>query len=242
MALAREVDLVRPACEERDRGEPATAARHDPPAVGELLAVEVAPQAAAGLLAMRLCVGGLTLEDRRDRRVRVDLAVGVVERDPDRFAAVLERVHVRDLVPCAEDQRPVRPDRDQPTHVTNGHRAELPRVLGGIDDDLAGTVRRLDRRQVGAFDGRFLRVGPQRREAVVEDRDLEVGAGDLGRRPARFRGTERAIVGSGQECPVLAMRRGDDPLAEDRVPAALRHRLRWGRRRVAVRRQASGNR
>ena len=59
-------------------------------------------------------VGGFALEDRRDRRVRVDLAVGVVERDPDRFAPVLERVDVRDLRPCAEDERPVRPDRDQP--------------------------------------------------------------------------------------------------------------------------------
>ena len=60
-------------------------------------------------------------------------------------------------------------------------------------------------------------------KAIVEHRDVEVGAVDLRLDSAGLGGTERAVVAGWQERPVLAMSRGDHPFAEDGVPAALRH-------------------
>ena len=55
----------------------------------------------------------LVLHDGRHKWIRVDLAMGMAQRDADRLAAVLEDVHVSDVSKAAELVGAVAPDLDE---------------------------------------------------------------------------------------------------------------------------------
>ena len=106
--------------------------------------------------------------DRRQERVAVDLPVRVVQRDADLDAAVLEDVDVLDVLARAELRVAVAPHPHQRLGALGRQRAERAVVVVGVDDHLGRAARRLERR-----------------EAVVEDDDLEALERDLGLRAAR---------------------------------------------------------
>jgi len=91
-------------------------------------------------------------------------------------------------------------------------------VVGRVHDDLAPAAGRRHRHELGTRHGRRLRVRPQRGEAVVEDRDVEVRAADLAVPGAGRVGAERAAVGRRQERALLAVGRERDPLAGALLP------------------------
>lgn len=136
----------------------------------------------------------------------------VVQGDPDSLAAVLENVHVGDLRARPQLEGAVSPDGDQPLDLGDAGSREGRRVLRGIDDDLAHAHRRTDGGQLGPLHRRLGPVAMERRKAILEDDDLEVGPIDLGGRVTGARRTERAEVGRRQVGPLLALGGGDDPL------------------------------
>jgi hypothetical protein len=166
--------------------------------------------------------GQLAQRPRRDVVERVDLPVRVVERDADDLALVLERQHVR--VPLGAEHRvAVGPDVEQQPHALDADARQRRLVVGRVHDDLAPAAGRRHRHELGARHGRRLRIRAQRREAVVEDRDVEVRAPDLAVPGAGRVGAERAAVGRREERALLAVGRERDPLAGGRVEPALTH-------------------
>src|SRR5260370_2467260 len=115
----------------------------------------------------------LRLGKRWDERQRVDLAVRMVERDPDLFALVLEDVHVGDLGPGTELTVPVGPHVDQKAHAVDGEPGQRELVLRRVDDDLAAGRRRPDGPALAT-------VRTESWEAVLEHHDLERVEGNLG--------------------------------------------------------------
>src|SRR6266566_4096323 len=162
----------------------------------------------------------------------VDLAVRVMERDPDLFALVLEDVDVGDLRPRAELAVAVGPNVDEEPDPLQRQARQGQLVLGRVDDDLAARRRWTDRTPVAP-------VGPERRKAVLEHNDLE--------RVERYLGcaawpawTQRAEVG-GEEGPVVALGGVCDPFAPQWIEAKLRHRLSMPRFRCAHGRTQAGS-
>ena len=89
VTVRQHVQLEGPARRERHEGGPVLTAQHDAGAL--LLKREDALEQVGRRAVDRI---EQTLRARRDVRVRVDLAVRVVQGHPDRFAAVLEREHL----------------------------------------------------------------------------------------------------------------------------------------------------
>src|SRR5260370_36525518 len=83
----------------------------------------------------------LQLGEWWNERQRVDLAVGMVERDPDLFALVLEDVDVVDLGPRTELSVAIRPDVDQKAHAFGGGLGRGELWLRRVGDDLASCRR-----------------------------------------------------------------------------------------------------
>jgi hypothetical protein len=139
--------------------------------------------------------------------------MGVVQRDTDRLALVLEDEDVGDLGAGAQLGIAVRPDVDEVRHLLHRQIGEGGSVVAREHHDLGRTGRGLDGVEVVPCHVRLGRVTAQRRPAVVEDGDVVRPARDL-RRARRISGrAQRAEVGRRQEGAVLAGRREDDPLA-----------------------------
>jgi hypothetical protein len=87
----------------------------------------------------------LRLGEWWDERQCVDLAVRMVQGDPDLLALVLEDVDVGDLSPRSELSVAVGPDVDQKANPIGGELGQRELVLRRVDDDLAAGRRRPDR-------------------------------------------------------------------------------------------------
>jgi len=137
-----------------------------------------------------------------------------MQGDADLHAAVFEDEHVVDVIACAELHVAVAPDPHQRLCPLGRERAERAFVFVCVHDHLGCAVRRLE----GG-------------EAIVEDRDLEGGDGDLGGRPSRAGRAQRAVVAIGQEGALLPVDRIGDLLAAQLIEAKLAHaaELSWMR-------------
>src|ERR1019366_7665846 len=79
---------------------------------------------------------------RGHEREAVDLAVRVVQRDPDLLTPVLEAVDLGDAVQGAEGRGPVGPRLHDRPGPLRGQPGERPVVVGGEADHLAAAVGR----------------------------------------------------------------------------------------------------
>ena len=218
-----QLHLVRPAGGGRDERDPVLVRRHHP-GPGPLGGDDVGEQVAAGAFPVPPSRREDLLPRGGQVGIAVDLAVGVGQRHPDLFAMVLEGEDVLDALDRPQRRRPVGPHVDHQPGALGPQVGEDPVVLVGEADDLAapepGTelghrVARRTRRDVE------LDTGGQRREPVLEDDDLVVALGDLGR-PAGPGRHQRALVGRRQEGAGLPMRGDGHPLPQQRVVAQLR--------------------
>jgi hypothetical protein len=151
----------------------------------------------------------------RHERQRVDLAVGMVQRDPYLFALVLEDVDVGDLCPLAQGLVSISPDIDQQAYSFDRELGEGRRMLRRVDDHLATHGWRPHHTP-------SLAIGPECGKSVLENDDLVGVKRYLGCAPNPAR-TERTEV-SRQESSVVPLRRIRDPLLAQRVEAEVRHR------------------
>ena len=176
---------------------------------------EGAAEAALLVAAVRDVSGELGVDGRRKVIERVQLAVEVVERRPDRGAAVLERHHVS--WPSAHNALCGHGGSRRGRSVAGRTaRPSSARVVGRVNDDLASSR--------GA--GHEPIVGDRRRrcerwKSVVEHRDVE--------RPRQLRaaGAQRARIGDhgdGATRPRVACRRHDDPATSESIEASLQGR------------------
>jgi hypothetical protein len=134
----------------------------------------------------------------------------VMQRDADLHAAVFEDEHVVDVIACAELHVAVAPDPHQRLGALGRERGERAFVFVCVHDDLGRAVR-----------------GLEGGEAIVEDRDLEGGDGDLcfvSRPPlSGARGAQRAVVAIRQEGALLPVDGVGDLLAAQLLEAKLTH-------------------
>ena len=112
MPQGREVDFIRPPREWRYKGDPVLVAQHSP-FTAALTLEDVAEQAASGFAVVPGFGAELAFDHRRHERVRVDLAMGMAERDADRLASVLEDVNVADVRQQAQLTGAVAPNLDE---------------------------------------------------------------------------------------------------------------------------------
>src|SRR5439155_18735350 len=113
---------------------------------------DVAVQAPPGLAHVLRLGGKLALDDGRDERVGVDLAVGMAQGDADLLAAILENVDIAHVGQPAELAGAVAPDLDEVADVLDALLAQGRIVVGRVADDLGPVL--------------ITRVG---RETVLED-------------------------------------------------------------------------
>jgi hypothetical protein len=111
VAGREQVDLERPAGGEGHEGQPAGRPGHHPLAV-RLGLHDRAGAAAAGGVAVGAGHVQLAGGPRGHERVGVDLAVGMMQGDPDLLAPVLEREHLLHPLQRAQLEGPVGPDLD----------------------------------------------------------------------------------------------------------------------------------
>ena len=157
--------------------------------------------------------GKLEVSHRGNERQGIDLAVGVVKRDADLFALVLEYEDVADVRTRTECLVAIRPDVDQKPDPFHGKPSESQRVIRRVDDDLASGARRMV--------VTVARIMADRGEPVLEHDHLEVIERDLGI-AFRTRRAQRAESG-GKEGAVVPFRVVGDPFLTKRIEAQLRH-------------------
>jgi hypothetical protein len=163
------------------------------------------------------------LRPRRQVRVGVDLPVRVREGHPDLLSVVLEAEDVLDPGDRAQRLGPLRPDVDHQPCASGPQLGEDPVVVAGEDHDLAPAEPGAQSSRAATGHRRpdvAVDRGGQRREPVLEDDDLVVGLGDLGRVPWP-RGVEGALVGRGEERARLPVRGDGHPLVEQHVVTQL---------------------
>ena len=148
----------------------------------------------------------LERRDRRQERKAVDLTVGVVQRGANLHAAVLEDEHVFDVLALAELLVSLAPDPHERFGALGRQPGKRSVVLVGVDHDLGRAIGRLERR-----------------EAVVENGDLERGERDLGRGMPGAGGTQGTVALGRQERSLLAMDRVDNLLTAQLVEPTLAH-------------------
>ena len=161
-------DLVRPPRRKRHGGDEARARRDDSGRM-RVDGRRGAGEAAAVQLAMAAVRGVPRRDERRDVVDRVDLSVRVRDGGAHLRAAVLEDedVLVRGVGP--ELRRAICPDREHARELGRREHAEGRVVTMRVQDDLAAAAGRSGRT---VEERRRRRVGPERGEAVVEDRRL----------------------------------------------------------------------
>src|SRR5690606_8427605 len=195
---------------------------------------QVAPRPPPGVSPRR---AELQLGAGRHVRVRVDLPVGMEERDADLLAPVLEAEDLLDALQRGQLGRTVGPGLHDQLHLVVGEPGERRVVRRGEADHLAPAHTRPDFTQPAD-----ILISPEISgeggEAVLEHHDVVVVRRNL-RRPRVRRRAERALVGRRQERPGLPVTGDRDPLLRQRVVAQLRRR-RPGVERPLVDRAAVG--
>src|SRR5712692_3904534 len=195
--------LIWPSREGRYERDPVLIAQ-DCPFTLELTLEHVAIQATAVFAYIPRLGPQLSLEDRREERVRIDLSVWVTQRHADRLATVFEYVDVAHVGEAAQLIGAVAPHLDQVANVFDALLPERRVVIRRVADHLAPSL-----------------LSGEGWEPILEYRDVVVGLGDLGFGVARPGGTERTVVLGRVVRAVLAPRRDGDPLFEQRMPTKL---------------------
>ena len=192
--------------------------------VGEFRAQVILEQSAAVAVEVRALLGEFARGDGRHEGVGVDLPVRVVQRDADLDAPVLEREDVLHVVARAELGVAVSPDLEEQFEVPRErHGAERGLRVLREDDNLAGPEAGA---RVHDDLGRVVRERRQRREHVLEDRDLPRPLGHLGRVLRIARGRASGLYpGGGRNVRFCLCAGVRDPLAAQRVPAQMRVRI-----------------
>src|SRR6266850_246184 len=123
MTDGREMDLVRPACEWRDEGDPSVVIEHGP-LTSALALDDIAVKAPAGLAHVpRFCIE-LALYDRRHEWIGVDLSVRMAQGDADDLSSVLEDIDVTNVGQPAELAGAIAPYLDEVEDVIDALLAE----------------------------------------------------------------------------------------------------------------------
>jgi hypothetical protein len=136
---------------------------------------------------------------------------------------VLEDEHILHLWARAEFGIAVAPHINQLLDAFYRQSRERGVVVRGIQHHFAGAVGGHHGRERRRRDGRRRRLAPQRREAVLEHHDFIGRFGHFRWVAAWLRGAQRAVFGRWMEGALLAVRRRDDPLLQQRMPAQLGH-------------------
>ena len=182
--------------------------------VGQFAGDHLSKQVAAGPLPI-----GLHGADRGrglggDKRVGVDLAVRVGQRDTDLHATVFEAEHLLDTGQRGQRRGAVGPRLDHRPHPTGGQGREGGVVVGGEAHHLAATVAVPGVEQAAA--GCHGAVAGKGRETVLENHDIVIGGGDLAL-VRRCGGAQRAGVGGRVVGAGLSVSGDADPLAQQCV-------------------------
>src|SRR5712691_3727540 len=189
-----QVHLIRPSSEGRHERDPVLVAQ-DGPLTLELTLEHVAIQAAAVFAYIPRLGPQLSLEDRREERIRIDLSVRVTQRHADLLATVFEYVDVAHVGEAAQLVGAVAPHLDEVANVFDALLPERRVVIRRVADHLAPSL-----------------LSGEGWEPVLEYRYVVVGLGDLGFGVAGPGGTERTVIWRRVVRAVLAPRRDGDPL------------------------------
>jgi hypothetical protein len=163
-----------------------------------------------------------TLENGRDEGVRVYLAVRMVKSCAHLLPSVLKGHDILSPLPRIELLIAIGPDANQKLPPGRGECRHASLVFRRIDSDLAhpfgssgGDPQARGRRRVRKKSG----------EPIVKDRNFEVFKRELGGNGSGPGGTEGAELGRRQEGALLPMRRIDNPLSPQGMPAQMRASL-----------------
>src|SRR5712691_646046 len=189
-----EMHLVRPARERRHERDPVLVAEHGAPA-SPLALEHVAVKAASGLAHVLGLGPQLSLQNRGNEWIRVDLTVWVAQSDADLLASVFEDVDVAHIGKSAQLASAIPPHLDEVANVLDTLLTERRVVVRRVADDLAASL-----------------LAREGREAVLEDGDVVVGLGNLGFGLPWPGWAQRAVVRRRVICAVLPPRGDGDPL------------------------------
>src|SRR6266446_1313883 len=198
-----QVHLIRPSSEWRHERDPVLVAQ-DCPLTLELTLEHVAIQAAAVFAYISRLGPQLSLKDRREERVRIDLSVWVTQRHADLLAPVFEYVDVAHVGEAAQLIGAVAPHLDEVANVLDALLPERRVVIRRVADHLAPSL-----------------LSGEGWEPILEYRDVVVGLGDLGFGVAGPGGTEGAVILGWVVGPILAPRRDCHPFFQQWMPAQL---------------------
>ena len=140
MSTARDEDTVGIVGERGDVCHETLVGQDDAPAVRQLVAGEVAEQAASMLFVPGTCTVQLSPNLQRDKWVGIDLSMGVQHRDPDFLATILEGKDVLDARIDREDALPLGPEFHKAREVRDTQVVEAGIVLWRVQDHFALAV------------------------------------------------------------------------------------------------------
>src|SRR5712692_1167242 len=134
-----QLDLIRTSREGRHERDPVLVAQDGPLAL-HLTLEHVAIQAAAVFAYISRLGPQLSLEDRREERIRIDLSVWVTQRHADLLATVFEYVDVAHVGEAAQLIGAVAPHLDEVTNVSDALLPERRVVIRRVADDFAPSL------------------------------------------------------------------------------------------------------
>jgi hypothetical protein len=109
---------------------------------------------------------------RRNERKGIDLAVRMMQRNPDSFTFVFENQHILDLFPAPQLLVAVLPDPNQIADMPDRLIGQGPVMARRIEDDFTFSLGRFHRCQLCALHIGLRRLGLQRRELILENNNL----------------------------------------------------------------------
>src|SRR5262245_15297227 len=112
------------------------------------------------------------------------------QSDPDLLALVLEDEDKLHLGPISQLFESIRPNVHELLDLFHRHERQLGVVIAGVDDDFANALRRPNGTQLAALNARDGWISRQARESILEDHDIVVLGGNLGRKRAGLRWAE----------------------------------------------------
>ncbi|GBC96078.1 hypothetical protein HRbin16_01879 [bacterium HR16] len=194
-----------------------------PSPILQLLLHHRTKQALAALFVISASRQHLLLDERGQKRIGVYLPMWMRYRHPNLFALILEDKNVLHKRVSRQLFEAVGPHLHQLRNLLHRQVCHFALMLRSIQYHLAYSLRWDNRSKRGTLHRRLRSIALKRGKAIFKNHNLVIGIGYLCLYTPRLRGTERAILFWGQESALLAVRGGNHPLLQIRMPPQLRH-------------------